>query len=225
MDYKKHPEKQPGRKSKQAFFIGLVVALSATLVAFEYKTYQLKIPEVFEASDVSFEEEKTPIVILEEQKPKELPPPKVTKALPQVVLDPKPQIVFKVVQSPSVDVDPYDIEPFEPEPTEPEVVTTQFPSVQPEFIGGQDAMYKFLGENINYPAIARDNGIEGKVYLQFIVNTDGTISDVKLLRAQNELLVKEAIRVVKKMPKWKPGRQGGRKVRVIYTLPIQFALK
>jgi protein TonB len=63
------------------------------------------------------------------------------------------------------------------------------------------------------------------VYLQFIVNTDGTISDIEVLREQNEWLVKEAKRVVKNMPKWKPGRQGGRKVRVIFTLPIHFALK
>lgn len=224
MDCKKHPEKQPGKRSGQAFFIGLIISLALTLLAFEWKTYGLRIPEPASDDFVSLEEEELPIVILETKKPKTLPPPKVKRTLPKVMLEPDPEIKF-VKTTPSVDEpDPF-IDEFPPEPTEPEIEITQFPSVQPEFMGGLEAMYKYLADNIVYPPRAKEMGIEGPVYLQFIINTDGTISDVKLLRAQNDWLVNEAIRVVEKMPKWKPGKQGTRKVRVIYTLPIHFALK
>jgi len=97
---------------------------------------------------------------------------------------------------------------------------------QPEFPGGQGAMYKWIGENLKYPSEARNNGLQGKVILQFTVEKDGSISNVKVVRdAVGGGAGDEATRVVKKMPNWKPGRQNGKSVRVQYTLPVTFKLE
>jgi periplasmic protein TonB len=96
---------------------------------------------------------------------------------------------------------------------------------QPEFPDGASAMFKWLGQNIKYPAIARENGIEGTVYVGFVVNTDGSIVDVTVKRGIGGGCNDEATRVVQSMPRWKPGKQQGRAVRVAYTLPIKFKLE
>lgn len=94
----------------------------------------------------------------------------------------------------------------------------------PEFPGGENAMYAWLGEQIQYPELCAEMGIQGMAYVEFVVNTDGSICQVKGLSSPHELLSKEAIRVVKQMPKWKAGEQAGKKVRVRYTIPINYQL-
>ena len=95
----------------------------------------------------------------------------------------------------------------------------------PEFPGGQAALFQFLSETVKYPVIAQENGIQGKCVVQFIVNKDGSITDVQILRSGGDpSLDKEAIRVIKAMPKWKPGIQKGKPVRVRYTVPVNFQL-
>ncbi len=94
----------------------------------------------------------------------------------------------------------------------------------PSFPGGDQAMYKFISENLNYPTIAEENGISGRVICQFVVGKDGSIQDVKVVRGQDRSLDAEAIRVIKSMPKWIPGKQAGKTVKVKYTLPIMFQL-
>jgi protein TonB len=96
--------------------------------------------------------------------------------------------------------------------------------VQPEFTGGMEAMYKFLRENIQYPQRAKDMNIEGKVYLKFVVDQYGNVGQVTKQRGIGGGCDEEAIRVVKKMPRWKPGKQGGRAVPVWFNLPIEFKL-
>ena len=95
----------------------------------------------------------------------------------------------------------------------------------PEFPGGQQALLKYLSENVQYPVIAQANGIQGRVVCQFVVNKDGSIVDVEVVRSGGDpSLDKEAIRVIKSMPKWTPGKQKGKPVRVKYTVPINFQL-
>lgn len=94
----------------------------------------------------------------------------------------------------------------------------------PEFPGGQKAMYKYLGENIKYPQKAKENGIQGTVFISYVIEKDGSVSHAKILRGVEKSLDKEAIRVVTGMPKWKPGKQRGEAVRVQYNLPIKFTL-
>jgi protein TonB len=101
-----------------------------------------------------------------------------------------------------------------------------FVEQMPSFPGGESALMKFLHDHIRYPAVARENGIQGTVVVQFIVGPDGTISDVTTVGAKKGGgLEDEAMRVVKSMPKWKPGRQNGRAVTVQYSLPVRFVLQ
>lgn len=94
----------------------------------------------------------------------------------------------------------------------------------PEFPGGMDALMKWLQKNMKYPASAQENGIQGRVLVQFVVNKDGSIVDPKVVRSVDAALDKEAMRVVSAMPKWTPGKQRGKTVRVRYTLPVTFRL-
>ncbi|MCB9224046.1 MAG: energy transducer TonB [Crocinitomicaceae bacterium] len=98
------------------------------------------------------------------------------------------------------------------------------PEQMPEFPGGADAMDHYFADNIKYPPVAKEKGIQGKVYVQFIVEKDGSVTQVKVRRGAHELLDKEAVRVVKMMPNWKPGSMRGKVVRTRYTVPIIFAL-
>lgn len=95
----------------------------------------------------------------------------------------------------------------------------------PEFKGGMDALFKYLGENITYPAEAKEKEIEGKVYVSFLIDKNGAINNVKIVRGVHELLDNEAVRVISAMPKWEPGKHDGKKVVVAYNLPISFKLK
>jgi len=94
----------------------------------------------------------------------------------------------------------------------------------PEFPGGESALYAFLKANLQYPTIPREVGIDGIVYTEFIVEKDGSISSIKILRSPHEALSAEAMRVIQAMPKWIPGKQRTVPVRVRLTLPIKFVL-
>ena len=95
----------------------------------------------------------------------------------------------------------------------------------PEFPGGMAELMKFLSKNIKYPTIAQENGIQGRVIVQFVVNQDGSIVDPVVMRSVDPYLDKEALRVISSMPKWKPGMQRGKAVRVKYTVPVTFRLQ
>ncbi|MBQ1858427.1 MAG: energy transducer TonB [Paludibacteraceae bacterium] len=95
----------------------------------------------------------------------------------------------------------------------------------PAFPGGQEALFKYLTDNVIYPQIAKENGIEGRVICTFVIEPDGSISNVEVVRSGGDpSLDKEAVRVIKSMPKWKPGKQRGQAVRVKFTIPVKFSL-
>lgn len=113
---------------------------------------------------------------------------------------------------------------------EPKVVDDQPMNIamveqKPEFPGGEAAMYKWLGDNIVYPSAASEDGISGRVVVEFVVGKDGSISNVHVVRSRHPALDKEAVRVIKNMPKWIPGRNNGQAVKVTYTLPVNFRLQ
>lgn len=118
------------------------------------------------------------------------------------------------------------VEKEESQTVEKEEEQTVFSAVDemPEFPGGESALMKYLQEHVNYPTAARENGIQGRVFVYFIVNEDGSISDVKVEKSVDPDLAKEAVRVVQSMPKWKPGRKDDKNVRVNYTIPVTFRL-
>ena len=96
--------------------------------------------------------------------------------------------------------------------------------VMPSFPGGNDKFLKYLGDNIKYPAVDRENNLQGRVVLQFVVERDGSLTDVKAVRGPSQAMQDEAVRVLKRSPKWKAGIQNGRPVRAQYTVPINFTL-
>ena len=109
----------------------------------------------------------------------------------------------------------------------PEVSNKVFDVVEemPSFPGGQAALMSFLSSNIKYPVVAQENGVQGRVIVGFVVERDGSITDVKVMRSVDPSLDREAQRVVKAMPRWKPGKQNGSAVRVKYTVPVVFRLQ
>ena len=117
--------------------------------------------------------------------------------------------------------------PPPPPAPKPEVSTKVFDVVEemPSFPGGQGALMSYLASNIKYPVVAQANGVQGRVIVSFVVERDGSISDVKVARSVDPSLDREAQRVVKSMPKWKPGKQNGSAVRVKYTVPVVFRLQ
>ncbi len=125
-------------------------------------------------------------------------------------------ILFTFNASAQEDIAPYPVDAY------PEITTGE--EKEPEFPGGQMAMQRFISENVEYPKSAKKNKEEGKVFVQFIIEGDGSLFDIKVVRGVSEALDNEAIRVVKLMPKWSPGESHGKVVRVKYTLPISFRL-
>ncbi len=117
--------------------------------------------------------------------------------------------------------------PPPPPAPKPEVANKVFDVVEemPSFPGGQAALMQFLSSNIKYPVVAQENGVQGRVIVGFVVEKDGSITDVKVMRSVDPSLDREAQRVVKAMPKWKPGKQNGSAVRVKYTVPVVFRLQ
>ena len=114
--------------------------------------------------------------------------------------------------------------PPPPPPPTSENVIFRVVENMPDFPGGMQAMYKYLSDNMIYPRIARENDIEGTVHLQFIVNKDGSVKEVEVLRGVHPVLDKEAARVIVNMPQWKAGKQRGKPVNVYYNLPVKFKL-
>ncbi|MCD6180280.1 MAG: energy transducer TonB [Bacteroidales bacterium] len=213
-------------ENKRTIFleIGFVLALAVVLVAFEYKSY-----DKVEYSNIERMVDDTPeeIIPITEQKVKP-PPPK-----------PPPQVTIINVVEDDVDVEDdieIDIEfdedeemaEFEFVVEEEEIEEEQIFLVvenMPEFPGGEAAMYKFIGKNIEYPRMAKESGISGRVYVTFVVERDGSVTDVKILRGIGGGCDEEAVRVIKKMPRWSPGKQRGKPVRVQYRMPIKFTLQ
>lgn len=117
--------------------------------------------------------------------------------------------------------------PPPPPAPKPEVATKVFDVVEemPSFPGGQSALMQYLASNIKYPVVAQENGVQGRVIVSFVVERDGSISDVKVARSVDPSLDREAQRVVKSMPRWSPGKQNGSTVRVKYTVPVVFRLQ
>ena len=228
MELKKNPKADLEKRRGLYLEIGLVVALVAALVAFNVKSYDREAKEALEREAVLEEEEI--IIQTDIQEPPPPPPPEVPEVTTviEVVADDKEDIK-EVNFSAEVTDDTKNIEitPVVVEEEEDEAETQIFTVVEndPEFPGGMEALYKYLAQNIKYPQLARDNNITGRVYVTFVVEKDGSIANPKVLRDIGGGCGQEAIRVVKSMPKWTPGKQRGKAVRVQFNLPVNFSLK
>ena len=128
------------------------------------------------------------------------------------------------IDSVIVDANQSDVEVIS-EPVKPPQEVFSFAEVMPEYLGGQEKFRKYLGENLKYPALAKENRIEGRVFVSFIVEVDGSITNVQVVRSVHPILDEEAKRVIEGMPNWQPGMQNNRPVRVTFTIPVVFDLR
>ena len=209
-----------------SFMMGAVVALAILFTGFEWGANDIKY-ELSTKID-PFKEVVEPVIILP---PDPIEPPKPEKIISPDVL---------VLVDDKKEVDPSKIAPSEILPNEPQPVYVPIVAPKPEepaddiyisveimpvFPGGEHALLKWVAENVKYPVVAVESGIEGLVACSFVINTDGTICDIQVIRSIDPLLDKEAVRVLELMPKWKPGIQQGKYVRVKYTVPVRFRLQ
>ena len=216
MEPKKNPEVNLERKRGLFLQIGLVIALLVVLGAFEYKSYEKVAYNLGALSLDDLEEEIIPITKQEVKPPPPPPPP------PEVI-----EIVEDEVEIEN-EIEIEDTESDEDEEIEIEEEDDEefFMVVEnmPEFPGGDLGLMKYIQKNVKYPAIAKEYNITGKVYVNFIVDKSGSVTNVKIVRGVDKNLDAEAVRVVKSLPKYKPGKQRGKAVRVMYTIPINFTL-
>lgn len=206
--------------------IGLVVVLAIVLIAFEWSTTDVDASQFNMMDEVEAEEEIVPITRQEEVKPPPPPPPpKVTDVLN--IVDDDVEIDEELdIEDTEIDEDTeveFDITLEEEETDDAPVFFIV--EEMPQFPGGDTELRKYIAQSVKYPVIAQENGIQGRVYVQFVVGTDGGVTQVKVARGVDPNLDKEAIRVVESMPKWKPGKQRGKAVKVSYTVPINFVLQ
>ncbi len=223
----KKSEQASLEKDKLVYVLmGLVFTLSLVYAALEWTEREVTKYEVTD-TEFLFEEE-----VEIQQTTQETPPPPPPPAVQEVeVLN----VVEDNVETESIEVNTEDDKEAEvviaapveaPVEEEEEEVVFVVVESMPEFPGGQQALFKYLSENVKYPVIAQENGIQGRVICQFVVNKDGSIVDVEVVRSGGDpSLDKEAVRVIKSMPKWKPGKQRGKAVRVKYTVPVNFKLQ
>jgi protein TonB len=229
MEVKKAPKANIETQRTTFFLMGMVVALSVLFVGFEWSSTISKLDEKVIVQDVLAEEE---IEITQRDPTPPPPPPPPEPEVPEIIDVVEEKVDTKIDLSSLEDdqskaqVQTY-TPPPPPKPVEEEATEEIFVVVekQPEFPGGTTALMKFLGDNIKYPVIAQENGIQGRVITNFVVERDGSISDVQVVRGQDPSLDKEAVRVIKTMPKWAPGQQRGKPVRVRFTLPVVFRLQ
>lgn len=227
MEIKKSPKANLENTKTTSILLGLVTALGILYITFEWSQNEITVYEEAIQEVVEIEEEMEENTFREETPPPP-PPPEVEEVLSDVIDIKEDDVKVENTDFSAEDDKDQRVEvqvPIAaPQEEEEEQVIHQVVEKMPEFPGGTAEMNKWLQKNIKYPLIAQENNIQGRVVCQFVVNSDGKIVDVQVVRGVEESLDKEAIRVIKAMPSWTPGRQGGKNVRVRFTLPIRFKL-
>mgnify|MGYP001305359462 FL=1 len=231
MEVKKSPKADLEGGIGMSILMGMIVGLAVLFVGFEWGSKDVQVVSADEGvADIIAEEE------IEITRPENTPPPPPPPPAPAVAE------VLTVVED-DVELEQQDIVSSEDDATAAQTETFVAPVVeeeeeeesaqqiftvvekQPEFPGGTAELFKYLSKAIKYPVIAQENGIQGRVVCSFVVNRDGSIVDIQVMRGVDPSLDKEAIRVISEMPKWKPGEQRGKPVRVRFILPVQFRLQ
>ena len=229
MEIKKTPKADLENKKSTWLLVCYVIVLAFMFIAFEWTKRDIKIDTSQAITDLVFEEEIIPITEQPEQAAPPPPPaaPPIAETLTIVEDDADVEettIATSEETNQAVEIKyvPVAVEEEEPE----EQTIFEVVEQMPEFPnGGMAGLMQYLSKNIKYPTIAQENGTQGRVTVQFVVNRDGSIVDAKVLRGVDPYLDKEAIRVISSMPKWKPGMQRGKAVRVKYTVPVMFRLQ
>ena len=230
MEIKKSPKADLERGKTLSILMGFVVALAVLFVGFAWSDSEVQVAtESDQVADIIAEEE------VEITRPENTPPPPPPPPAPVVtevlnVVEDDVELEQQDILSSEDSQDAVQQETFiAPAVVEEEEESSQtiFTVVEemPDFPGGPGELLKFIAKSIKYPVIAQENGIQGRVICAFVVNKDGSVVDAEVLRGVDPSLDKEALRVIGTMPKWKPGKQRGKPVRVKYTVPITFRLQ
>ncbi len=227
MQNKKSKNARIDNKRTSFLMIGLVCASSFTLMSFEYSNFQLKTADL--ESDFVEEYDEDDWVYT---------PPKIEVKVQTTVEDVNKEIIVVTPEPipepvPTPTPDPVPMPPLPPVPGPP--MPPSIPVIDdhvyevveqmPEFPGGMTALYEFLGDNLKYPEISKENGSQGKAYVRFTVEKDGSISNVEVIKGVDKFIDKEAMKVVNSMPQWKAGKQLNKPVRVSFVLPLDFKLE
>lgn len=226
MEVKKSKKADLERKRSLFFQIGLIITLGSILVAFEWTSMDAASDALAWVDEEVVEEEVPPITRQEEIKPPPPPPPPRATDIIQIVDDDVELNEELEIDDVEVDedfaVDFSDIA-IDEEDTEDHIFIIV--EDMPEFPGGDAALLKYIGSHVKYPVICQENGIQGMVSVSFVINEKGEVTDVKAIRGNDPNLEREAVRVVQSLPKWKPGKQRGRAVKVSYSVPVRFKLQ
>lgn len=238
MEVKKSKKADLEGEKGTGLLIGYIVALSTMFACFEYTTREFQETDVV-YSVASFVSEEEVIPITQPIFTAAPPPPADAPQVAEIIdiVDNETEIVEeKIETSESTDqaitgptapvsgpVMAGPPAPVQEESDEGEIF--EVVEQNPSFPGGEQKLFEWLTKNLKYPSIAQENGIQGRVMVSFVVNKDGSVVDPKVIRSVDPSLDKEAIRVVSAMPKWIPGKQRGKTVRVKYSLPVSFRLQ
>ncbi len=224
MEIKKTKKADLERKRSLFFQIGLILSLGAILVAFEWSSVDVNNSLLAMVDEEVLEEEVAPITRRKEIKPPPPPPPPRAIDVLEIVendveLDEELEIEDTDLDQ---DLDFSQLE-MDEEPSEEQIFFVV--EDMPEFPGGTAALLRYIARNVNYPVICQENGIQGTVSVRFVINEKGEVTNVQAYRAPDPNLEREAMRVVKSLPNWKPGKQRGRPVKVSFTVPVRFMLQ
>lgn len=221
--------KKADLEGKKTIFleIGFVLTLLLVWGAFEFST---KAEKAEDLGTVEFTEEVVEEIPITRQEQIELPPPPPQQTVADIieVVDDKIEInedltIDEADENTAVEIQEIvEVAPVEEE--EEEAAPFVIVEDMPEFKGGEKALLKYISEHVVYPEIAKENDIQGTVYVKFVVNEKGKVTNVGLLRGVDPLLDKEAIKVIESLPDWKPGKQSGKNVKVSMQVPIKFQL-
>ncbi|PLX03045.1 MAG: energy transducer TonB [Marinilabiliales bacterium] len=223
MEPKKYKKADLEGKKTYFFAVGPIIALLVLFAAFEYKSYDKQTIDLQQRAVDDTPEEIIPIT---EHKPPPPPPPPPKQVTQIKIVEDDVEVEDEIEID--VEADDETVVEYVPVEEEEEIVEAEIFTVvesMPEFPGGTGELYKYLGNSIKYPPLAKESGIQGRVFVNFVVEPNGSISNVKVLRGIGGGCDEEAVRVVENMPSWKPGKQRGKAVRVSYNLPIKFTLQ
>ena len=228
MEIKKSPKADLENKKTTNLLIGAILTLSVLFIGFEWSERDKQVATDTGLTEIVFEEEIIPIT--EQEQPKQAPPPPEAPKVEEVleIMDNDSKVEESTIQASDDTQAAVEVKYTPVEVEEEEVEEEQIFQIVEEaasFPGGIGECKKWLGKNIKYPTISQENGVQGRVIVQFVINRDGSIVDAKVVRGVDPYLDKEALRVVNQMPKWSPGKQRGKAVRCQFTLPVQFRLQ
>lgn len=216
-------------ENKRGLFlqIGWVFTLGLVLLAFEWTSKPADLGDLGNLDDMNLEEEVIPITRQQNEPPPPPPPPTQTEVINIVQNDVEIDDELELEDTEADEATKVEIVEFtEEEETVDEQEIFLVVEDMPTFQGQEkDAFRVYIQQNLKYPVIAQENGISGRVYVSFVVDRDGSLTNVQVVRGVDPSLDKEAVRVVKSSPKWTPGKQRGRAVRVSFTFPIVFQLQ